>query len=429
MKLVVIAAAVIAFVVLGRWARKSPQARTALIFALGFLPFTELVERASLNVLSHEWYRGDARGFEVTIVDLVAIGLFFALPKARWPMPYKRLALAWLGIATISVAFAWEPLYAGFGAWRVARVTFIGAVVARACEDRAVPPILLRGLAWGVVAQLAYAIHGRYVLGHFQVSGSFAHQNSLAMAVNLVAPTFLALLLAKGKPKWLLALALLSSVVCVVFSLSRGGLFMFPVALGLVYVGSLIRRPSVAKIRAGAVALVVVLAIGIKSFDTIMERFLYAPEASAEGRERFEQAASNIWGDHSFGVGMNNFSHVLHGPYAEAVQLPEVDHGGIVHHVYWLTLAETGLAGLLVYLALVLYPIWVGLRWFHRHRTDVRGDVILGITAGLIVTAAQGVLEWLARQTVMSYLVWIAMALLLALVRQLREDFHGVRPP
>ncbi len=423
MKWVAVAVAITAALAAGRLARRKPKVRAALLFLVAFLPFTEDVDRLSVNLLSHEAYRGDARGFEVTLVDIVALTLWVALPKARYPMPYKRLALAYLAVGAASILWAWEPLYAGFGVWRIVRVTFVGAIVARACQDRRAPPLLLRSLACGLLVQLGYVLFQRYVEGAYQVRGTFAHQNSLGMAANLIAPVLLALLLGRGKQKLLAGAALSAAAVCVVFTLSRGALVMLPVGLGLAYVGSLVRRPTALKMRIGVAALVLGAVIGIKSFDSIVERFLYAPEASAEGRERFEQAAADMLADHPAGVGINNFSHVLdEGGYGEAVGLPEYDRSGIVHQIYWLTAAETGYLGVLAYLGLVVFPIVVGLRWFRRHPGDARGDVILGITAGLMVTALQGVLEWLLRQTVMSHLVWIQTAMLLALVRQLRED-------
>lgn len=421
MKWFFVAFACAAVIAAGRFLRSRPESRFVLLFLLGFLPFTDLVERGSLNLVSHELYRGDARGFEITIIDLVALTLWVSLPKGRWPVPYRRLAIAYAAVAGITLLWAWEPLYAGFGLWRIARITFVGIVVARALEDERAPPALLHGLAWGLVAQVVFALWQRYVVGAHQVSGSFAHQNTLGMAVNLVAPIFLALLLAGAKRRVLAAAAVAAGAVCVVLTLSRGALVMLPAGLALVYLGSLARQPTTLKIRVGIVALILGTALTIKSLDTIVDRFLHAPEASARGRALFESASARMLADHPLGIGLNNFSHVLAAEYGASAGLPEYDQSGIVHHIYWLTAAELGYLGLLVYLAFVVYPIVVGARWLRRWRADPRGDVILGCTAGLIVTAGQGVLEWLSRQTVMGYLIWIQMVLILALVRQLRE--------
>ncbi len=375
-----------------------------------------------MNLVSHELYRGDARGFEITIVDLIALALWRALPPRQHPPVYRALVLAWLGIGTLSILWAWEPLYAGFGAWRLARMTVFAFVLGRACEQKNVPPVVLQGLACGLVVQMFYALWDRYVGGQYQADGSFPHQNSLGMAANLVIPICFALVLGKGTQKRLAAAAMAAGIVCVVLTLSRGALVMLPVALGLVYVGSLVREPTSRKLKIGAVGALLVAIGSVKAVDTIVERFLYAPEASEVSRERFEDAAAAMLTDHPFGVGMNNYSWALEHEYATRFDVADVDRSGIVHNVYWLSLAETGYLGLLAYGLLTLAPIAIGVTWFKRAGPNPRGDVILGCTVALVVTALQGVLEWLARQTLVSYLVWILAVVIIALARQLREE-------
>lgn len=70
-----------------------------------------------------------------------------------------------------------------FSVWKLLRMIALLRVVSRGCEDDAVPPAILRGLAYGLLWELLLALQQRYVHHHHQVSGNFAHQNTFGMAV------------------------------------------------------------------------------------------------------------------------------------------------------------------------------------------------------------------------------------------------------
>jgi O-antigen ligase len=245
------------------------------------------------------------------------------------------------------------------------------------------------------------------------------------MAVNLVWPISVALLLA-GQGGRLAAASVLAAAVCVVLSLSRGSLAMFIGAMAFVFLGSLVRRMTSRKVwvalalAAGGVVFIA------KSYDTIIERFLTAPEASVRARDRFKAAAAAMLREHPTGIGINQFSYVLKNEgYADELDMPEMDRDGLAHHIYWLTLAEMGWAGLLAYLLLIVRPLWDALRGALRRGNGIRGDVLLGCAAGMTVMAIHGTAEWVARQTRVTYLFWIVVGLTAALYRQvtrMRED-------
>jgi len=120
--------------------------------------------------------------------------------------------------------------------------------------------------------------------------------------------------------------------------------------------------------------------------------------------------------DHPFGIGINQFSWVLqHGGYAQ--DMYAYDKGGLVHNLYWLTLAELGYAGLIAFILLMGTPLLIA-AWGAMRLRDIRGDILLGCAGGMIALLAQSTLEWVARQTVMGYLFWGIAALTYALHRQ-----------
>jgi O-antigen ligase len=156
-----------------------------------------------------------------------------------------------------------------------------------------------------------------------------------------------------------------------------------------------------------------VLLLLAKSLDTILERWSGAPKASEEARVLFNEAARAMLNDHSFGIGINMYSHVLeHGGYADRLGMAPVDRSGVAHHIYWLTAAELGYVGLAAYALLLIAVLVLAIK--AARARDVRGDIALGIAAGLFVTYVHGTSEWILRQTAMSYAFWTAAAMVAA---------------
>jgi hypothetical protein len=389
-----------------------PVVLAGLIGLLPFLGFDAL----TIDFFE-QLYRGESRSLEIAVLDLCAAALFFALPKARDPAPYRASRYTYLFFAVFSITAAAVPLYTAFSLVKLVRAYFLLGVVTRLAEYPRLASALGRGLALGVVYSAGMALEQRYVDHMFQVTGGFEHANTLGMAVNLVAPIALAVLF-EGKGDKLGVATVGSAAICVVLALSRGALLMFGFAGAIVVLGSLVRHFSRRKLWVTIVLVVAVLAVLGKSFDSIVERFLTAPEASVAARDRFEAAAQAMVSDNVFGIGLNQYSHVLeHGGYADRFEMPDVDRDGLAHHIYWLTAAELGWHGLLAYLWLIAMPLFTAVRGALRFKGDVRGDILLGCAAGMAAMHVHGLAEWIARQTSMMYLFFTVVGLTVAMSR------------
>ena len=390
----------------------------AAVALVGFLPFAGLSHFA-LNLISYENYRGDSRGLEITAIDFIVAALFFALPRATHPAPYRRTRWLYFAVVLFSVFLAQVPLFSIFSVWKLLRMFAVLAVMARACEDPDLSPRLLIGLGSGVCLEAVLCLWQHYVQSRYQAAGAFEHQNTLSMACNLIAPVALAVLLA-GPSRMALA-TLVGATLCIVLALSRGSLVAFVAALGIAYAASMWSGITRRKLEAGALAGLASLLLTLKVYKTVMKRFLEASTSSLGARHLFEQAAAAMLHDHPWGIGINQFSDTLERfGYGAAAGLVVGDQSGIVHNIYWLTLAELGRVGLCAYLLMIAVPLGLALRGARRApEGDPRKQVLLGCAAGLIVVHAQGLLEWLARQTSFSYLYWIMAALIAGLCRQL----------
>lgn len=395
----------------GRALRAHPRRQRWLAFGLGFFPFLLI----SINVLSHETYRGSSRGFELTLVDLLAWALLVALPRSE---PRSATRTFYLVVCAASVTVAAVPLYAMFGAWKVARMYLIAAAAYRAVRA-GFGAAILNGVVVGQLYAFALAFEQRYLLGLHQVAGPFAHQNGLAQASILVYAVCLSVVLGGdgSRGRWASAGAL-TAAASVVMTLSRGGLAMLVLSTVVVFAMAAYRHRNPRMMRYVLLGALAAAVVWIRAGDTIMARFTDAPDASAEARDHFVDMARMMLDDYPIlGVGLNNYSYAnQYSGYADAVGLPAIDRGGVAHHVYWLTLAELGYLGLFAFLAVYLLPVGRAFRGALTSGRSARGDVLQGIAVGVAAVLFQGTLEYTLRITMISQLVWCYLGIVGALV-------------
>lgn len=398
--------------------RKREWAHPWLVGALGFLPFVAF-RRTSISVEFEDYARGDTMGLEVTFIDLVALIVLFASPPRRFGFPYRLAVPLYALVAAVSIGLAPRPDLAFYSFFKLARMILVLVALAGAFEDPRRPPAWLKGVALGVALELLQAVTQRFVERLDQAVGTFPHQNSLGMALNLVIPIFLAIVLA-GQGGLFAWATVGAGAVCVVLTLSRGSLFMLGVAVVLVYVLSVSRHFTLKKNLIAGAGLAAALILAAISLPSIIRRFETAPEESAAGRKLYEKEAAMMLDEHPFGIGLNQWSHVSSKlGYGRRAGLEPQDRGGLAHHIYWLTAAELGYHGWVAFLILLAAPFRWGVPRLWKDRTDVRGDVLAGALVGLLVMAIHGTLEWAFRQTQVGYVFWSVMALTWALSRQL----------
>lgn len=413
MKWVVFAVALFVCVpVIARWCARSARAQEILVGAIAF----DLFNPAHVNFFSDENYRGDSRGLEITTVDLMVLALFVAqlLRGVRAPSGTRFGVVRALYLAALLLSLSASPdlLRSLFSVWKLLRMFFAFSVLTTAFAEIALVQAALMGLAIGVTSQGLLGLYQKYAFHMVRVVGSQSHPNSLAMLVNLIAPIAFSLILA-GSARRIALVVFVFAGMCDIFSLSRGGMMMFGLGAAVVTCASFARGVNARKVKIVMGLLVGVVAVLAKSAETIIKRFTEAPKESEEARRLFNLAAKEMAAEHTFGIGINQYSWVLdHGGYADRLGLFEGDRNGIAHHIYWLTAAETGYGGLAAYAALLASVLWAALR--ATRMPGVRGEIAIGVVVGLTVTYIQGTAEWIARQTTMAYCFWLFAALVAA---------------
>ncbi len=406
---------ILLFIPAGIAGRKRPDIRRWIGRVVGFAAYPS----ASITFFYQASYRGYERGHELALIDLAVISLAISIPWTRWSSALRVPRWTYLFIAGASLLYAAEPRYTLFALHHILAVYFAFTVIAHAVEHEEIGPSVLQGLCFGVCYATYLALYQRYVGGYFQTPGPFGHQNGLALSGNMIFPAALALVMA-GQGGKLAPLTVAAAALGTVLSLSRGGMVMYVGATGMVLAGSMLRGITTRKLVVVASLLGGTVLLAAKSLDSIVDRFTNAPEASSHAREEFERVAATMLHDHTFGVGLNHFSHASAMGYGDAAGLPAIDIGGIVHNVYWLQLAELGIIGLVGFVFLYFSPPLLGAITAIRDR-GVLGDIALGLTAGIIVTLFQGKLEWSVFAGKLNRIIWVLFALLVGIYRQSRR--------
>ena len=417
-KWAVFVAAILAARPAARWLRRHPGKHEYVWTLIGLLPFFPGAEMALLFFGGRP---GDTQGFEVGLLDWLALTMLLVRGRPRRPIPYRYALAAYLLVAALSASQAAFALGAYGYVWKTCRMYLLFAAICRSGADRRMPAFLLRGLTLGIAYQGGLAIWQHYGLGMPRATGSFAHQNTLGALVNLVAMAPIALLLA-GRAPFLTWLAPLSAIPISLFTVSRGTILFLGVGSVLVYAGSVLRAFSPRKARIGLIGLILGLAVVPVAVAKLDSRSSVEKAESLLLREQYEAAASMMLAEHPLGIGPNQFQvSLMTEGYGARAGVDWTQRIGIVHNIYWLTAAETGYAGLLALVLVFIVPVLSAFRYAFRAGRDIRGDVLLGLGVGLTMFYVHSLFEWVWRVTSVSYVFWIVVGMTATLSRGVRD--------
>ena len=399
------------------FAKASPKFRKLLFFLTIF--FT--CYAVHINFVSMEWYRGTSRGFEILLLDIFNLVLFCWLISQR---KQRKLSLppgSWIYFiyfffSALSITNSDVLVYSGFELWKMMRIYLFFWTMYNYIETREQVHDFIKYASVTILFIFAFILKQKYIDHQFQTMGPFPHQNSLVMYMNVFTPIVFSYLLSVMDlvhlGYWLVVFG--AGMVSIISTLSRAGMLMGGMGLGLVLMMNLSFKPDFRKVMIALIMLLMMTGFLLKAKDTIMERFLTAPEESANVRVMLAKAAVNMANDKVLGIGLNNFGHKINPPYPYSahIDFKEDEQGGLVETVYLMIAAETGWHNLAVYLLMLLYFYVRNIINLFKTKDHLMKMVCIGIFSGLTAIYLESTLEWVLKQNNNFYQLMFIFALI-----------------
>ncbi|MBB3694681.1 O-antigen ligase [Sphingomonas sp. BK580] len=407
--------------VLVGWLRTNRRYLPRVMMVFGALPFFTSTWHLLVAPISWAYWPGFVKGAEVTLIDALAIALIVSTPRKfrrvhlRWPL------IAYTALVLLSLLQNDVPISTFFYVWQLARMVLVLSAVAMTCRDPKAVRGLILGLILGICFQAVMSLKA-HAQGAIQAAGTLGHQNLLGMLTHFVIFPSLAMLLATRKSRWLW-LGPIGGLVAVVLTASRATIAFSAAGVVLTLLLSMLRQPSGRKTTvalAGVLSLVVAAPV---AYATLGARFSKSTDTGDyDERAAFERAAKAILHDHPLGVGGNHYVIVANTQgYSDRAGVAAVfgSRSAHVHNAYLLSAAETGYAGLVAFVLMLVWPVIVALRCAWRYRRDPRGDVLLGLAVALVMVSLHSFYEWIFVLYVTQYMYAIAVGLIAGIAAEM----------
>jgi O-antigen ligase len=213
------------------------------------------------------------------------------------------------------------------------------------------------------------------------------------------------------------AITVAAGLVAVIFTLSRSTWLGLVVSATILLIYGLASRGLLPRqvLAALAAALALALLLNLATGGDIVQRLTQPDGGSALSRLPMSQGALRIISDHPLlGSGLNNYELTIRqyditGKYTLAGQLP------IVHNLFLLIAAETGVLGLLAVLWLLLALARTGLGFVRGREASFHTWLAVGIMAGgLHVVIHNSLHVGIAGDTQLALMVWLLIGSLVA---------------
>ena len=433
------------------------------------LPLTPILR---LSLLASFWFQMEVNffpifknhaeppGFNVSLMLILSALLAAAWLGKRWqgkerekvlPLPVSlTLVGLWLW-CSLTVAYGEEGMLGIYALWTISASMLMCFVVAAQFSGRRALQQLLIGLAVMIafnailgIAQHLFPSEANSPIGVqpdetlvvvkgeevSRVRALLGSPNSFAWTLGVFLPLIIAPLLLQvtSLRRWqrlLLVVAVGLGMIALILTYSRGSWIAFTVSVLLMTVmaGFILKAKERKRLIfrfAGVVIMTGLLAIPFS--DEIVSRLADDDRGAAEVRLPLIQVALAMIADNpAFGVGPSSYGSVMRN-YDETPGLVTEHFDWPVHNVYLLIAAETGLPGLLLFLALVIIASGRGWMVLRNSSADpTLRALALGLLVGMAAYLITGLKEASSFQTGMMRPFFLLCGLLLANERASRR--------
>ncbi len=378
------------------------------------------------------WFEGKVNQFQLTYAILFIILGLYVWFSYNWLSPYPRSErefLRWL--CYILWAFCiWQYCSSPRRAWIFVWVSIAVSFVV--CVYAVFQALGIDFYAWD---EFGFGVAAR------RVTSSMGNPDFLAgYLVGLIPLTFILLLMKRRGQFWLITTILFFQILSLILTYSRGGwvaaFLTFLILLSLLTYANWIKDPpllrSIISLKTAVWGIACMVLIGsVTAFimwDEIaaaLYRFSHLSEGeSVSNRFYFYQGAAAIWLSRPIlGYGIGSFNRM----FAEFrdVELSKFLPFNIwnlnhAHNEFLEIAAETGIVGLVLYIAIIgllLYQVWSTLL---RHRSQ-ENLILLGVFGGITAILIHNLFTVTLRHTPSAFLLWGFIGLSLGLLNRFPE--------
>lgn len=376
---------------------------------------------AETSILWDATYRGSTRGLTFGLSDALVLALAVALwvvraRVKRWPRG-SWLFFALLAWFVGTGLFAERRDYVLFEMGTLVRAYALYWVLVNYFEEFGELRLLLGTLVGVVFLQAAVGVQ-QHLTGGYRATGTLGDPNLLGMFLNMVLAILLAVgMESRGKWQGIGLSAFGAGAMLLLITYSRGAWLVAAGTSVLVVVSLLLLNCRVRKfavlipVATGCMLLIMARAESIA--DRWQEGLATVTDAYVSART-LGPALAMVHDYPVTGLGLNNISYALNTRSYGDELMP--DERQVIHNLYAVTAAETGLVGLALFVALGMSWLVRGARvaWQGR-RSGLVGALAVGATGSLFSVAVHSGTEWVARVIVIAQTVAMVAALIASL--------------
>jgi O-antigen ligase len=426
------------------------------IFFVAMVSLSVVAEHAQVNFFSEGWYRGSARGIQFTLIEIMAFGLLFGCIVVRrtpgrrlyWPASLG-LILLYVLYCCGSVVLSQPKVYGAFELSRIFASILIFLAAALHIRSRREWTQLVVALGIAVGFEGIWSAKQHFFMGLDRAAGTLDHANSLSMYFCLTVPV----LFAVAVSGWSAAIRLFCGVcsflgaVGILFTFSRAGLPVFCLCLAGVFVSCASWKVPPSRLIVRGIFLAGVAVLAAAGWGVMERRYAQATfeqeylDTSVDGRGVYLRLSKMLVTEHFFGVGLNNWSFWVSRSYGarlgyrfddyDEVRAVYGEHDDKVfansylaapaHNLAALTLGELGVPGFLIFGALWLRWLTLGIPCLRLPRDTPIRTLGLGIMFSVCGIFGQSLTEWVSRQTPILFTLYILLGAAASVAHSRRE--------
>jgi len=365
-----------------------------------------------INFISMEGYRGTVRGFEVTVVDLIILVLFFVVILSRnikksFIIPGTWPNLLYIFCSILSIHFSIEqifPVYGYFVIFQYVRGLILYWTFYHFIKDESDYQFLINMLIISALISSIVALQHRYVFHLHRIGGLFGHPNILGTYSNMLAIFFLVIYRERiVKRNMLVLFVALISAGTTVLTISRGSIIALGIGMTLllstIFLGK--AELSAKKISSSIIIIMAISIIWFRAGDRILDRWITPNPAGDALRAQLNRIAVKFADENIFGCGLNNFSR------AARAYIPNAPP---VHGIYTLTLGEMGYIGLMAFIMVWARFIFIGIKQFFVKKKSIINSCVKGLALACLILLINSTQDDHPRRTAIMYISMICWA-------------------